>query len=143
MDATSSFENARKILRAYVDIAYSFPLLCFGDAWFPQERILHIIKRRKADGRTADEVKQLFDQIPDTAAYFDFELPNRNQKDYPGSVMRIRDGFVVVVNKPDGLKGEIITAFIRNPAGIKALKKKKFQESASGETPRLDERSSH
>ncbi len=143
MDAVSTVENIRKIFHAYIDIAYSFPELCFGDAWFPQERILHVIKRRKEDGRTVEEVKQLFDQIPNAVVNFDFEIPNKNQKDYSGSVMRVRADVVVVVNKKIGPAREIITAFSRSPRGIKSLKKKKLQESASGETPRSDERSSH
>ncbi len=143
MNVDSSYDGMQKIFHAYIDVAYWFPEIHFSDTRLSQERMLHIIKRRREEGRTVDGIKRLFDVIPSAVDHPEFEIQNKNQRDYPDSVMRVRGNVIVVVNKQVDSTGEIITAFTRSASGVRSLKKKKLQESASGETPRSEERSSH
>ncbi len=119
----------------------------FCDARITRKQIKHIVEQRKSDGKSPGEIKTLFCHMLGAIEDFDFELPNRNPR-HIGSIMRIKifrqgDGVIIVMGKMKGGLHDLLTVFIRNSKGIKTLVKKGLQKSASGETPRSEERSSH
>lgn len=113
--------------------------LRFGDARITRKEAKHIIEQRKDEGKSPASIKKLFAYIPEAVMDPDLELPNPNPR-HKRSTLRIKilakgEGIIAVVSKEkDGCK-DIITAFTRDPRGIKRLNQK-LQESASGETPR-------
>lgn len=150
MDSTGfNFDEIRKILHAWVDEMYPLEKGCFisntektvlmGDSSINRKQVKHIIKQRKADGRSLEEIKIVFEGLLGAVGDYNFEIQNTNQ-DHPGSVMRIRffkerkGGIVVVMDRKIGNRREIITAFERNVSAIERLRKK-LQESTPGETP--------
>ena len=150
MNSTTSFDEVRKTLHAWVDEMYALEVgylilrseetIYVADSSINRRQAKHIVEQRRADGKSAEEIKQLLDYALETVVNFNFEIPNTNLN-RPGSIMRIKllegqeKGIVVVMDKKTENKREIITAFERNPHGIQRLIKKKPQESTPGETP--------
>jgi hypothetical protein len=149
MNATLDFDKIRKTLRDYVDEMYFLEkgvfvddfeqAFRFGDGSLNRRQVKHIIEQRRAEMKSIDEIKEIFDYIPVAVANFDFEMPNQNKK-YPGSVLRFKifqeleRGIAVVMDKKKGNKRDIITAYLCSPKKI-YLKQKKLNASAAGETP--------
>ena len=112
----------------------------FGDACLSRKQTKHIIERRKNEGKSAIEIKDILDHVPRAVIDPDFEVPNTNPK-YPGSVIRAKvfegweRGVLVVLDKSSGGKRDIITAYLCNPKNAYLLKKKRLGTSAAGETP--------
>jgi len=88
-----------------------------GDGLLTRKRIKHIVEQRKAEGKSADEIKEIIDHIPDVIAAPDLELPNRNQK-YPDGIMRFKAfqewerAVVVVMDRKKGVTRKIIIAHL-------------------------------
>ncbi len=131
MDVPDEAGRMRRILHAYVDIFYDQEPIVIGEVAFPPRRIVHVVRRRRDDGKKPEEIKWLLDQIPLTVASADFEVVNKNQRRYPSSTLRIRGSVVVVIKKIDGRRG-IVTAFTRNQRGIGLLGVKSFRNLPPG-----------
>lgn len=138
-----------KIFHAYVDEMYPLEKGIFiidpdkdfriGDGMLTRKQIKHIVEQRKAEGKSADEIKEIIDHIPSVIFAADFELSNRNPK-YPGSVMRFKyfqeweKGLAVVMDQKKGAVRKVITAHLYSSKKILLLRKK-LNTSAAGETP--------
>ena len=115
-------------------------LLRFDEICITRKQIKHIIERRKTDGKSPHEIKQILDYLLNTVFEFDFETTNSTKK-YPGSVCRIKvfkgwnRGMVLVV---DGLKSGqrgLITAYPQRLLHCYTLLLKKLRTSTAGKTP--------
>lgn len=149
MSANFDFDKIRETLHSYVDEMYFLEkgvfvddfekAFRFGDGSLNRRQVKHIVEQRKAEMKSIEEIKEIFDYIPVAVAHFDFETPNHNPK-YPGSVLRykifqeLEKGIAVVMDKKKGGKRDIITAYLCSPKKI-YLKQKKLNTSAAGETP--------
>ena len=143
--------NIREILGSYVDEMYSLArgefildpekTIYWHDGRITRRHAKHMIEQRKEERKSPKEIKELLMLSLEAIVNPDFEVPNTNER-HPGSIMRVKifeqggDGVVVVMDKEVENYRDVITVFSRDPKGIRALKKKKPQESASGETPR-------
>lgn len=149
MHANFDSNEIRKILQGYIDEMYPMekgePIynmeqsFRIHDGRLSRRHIKHIVEQRKSEGKSTAEIKEMFDYIPSVVADFDFEIPNHNKK-YPESILRFKvfqefeRGVVVVMDKKECNKRDIITVYFCSPKKI-YLKKKKLNATAAGETP--------
>jgi hypothetical protein len=98
-----------------------------------RQSIKHVVEQRKAEGKSIEEIKQLFFGTLETIKNFDFEILNTNQADYPGSVMRVKTfeewkrGVIVVLSDQNDISKRIfITSFPCREKRISLLQKKRL-----------------
>jgi len=110
-----------------------------GDSILTRKQLKHIVEQRKAEGKLADEIKEIIDYIPAAITEFDFEIPNPNPR-YPESTIRYKvfqgweRGIAVVIDKKAKRGRDVITSYLCSPAKIFKIQKK-LNASAAGETP--------
>lgn len=100
--------------------------LRFGDVFFTRRQIKHVIESRKAEGRSVEYIIDLFLFGLAIINDFDFSIPNTDQKSYPGSIMRIKNNAIIILDREEQGRRAVITLFVRNARSIKMLKKKKL-----------------
>ncbi len=142
--------DIKNILHACVDEMYNMEKGAFiarpdealhvGDGLLTRRQIKHIIEQRKAERKSAEDVKQILAWVPEVITAFDFEMTNWNQS-YQGSIVRAKifhehdRGLVVVMDKKEYDKRGVITAHEYSPKHLHLLQKKKLDTTAAGKTP--------
>ncbi len=113
----------------------------FSDVRFSRRGTKHVIEQRKADGKSAPEIKEVLKDALLAITRFDFSISNPNQR-HLGSILRMRmldedHGIVVVLDKEVGGRRDIITIHPCRPEyiNILLLKNKKLHTAATGEAP--------
>ena len=110
------------------------------DIQITRKQIKHVIEQRKAEGKSADEIRCIISYIPKTIIDFDFEIINQNQK-YAGSILRVKVfkkwgcGMVVAIDKEVDGRRDLITAYPYRSISAYFLLLKKLHTSAAGKTP--------
>ncbi|MGD1003788.1 MAG: hypothetical protein ABR884_04460 [Minisyncoccia bacterium] len=105
-----------------------------------RKQIKHVIEQRKAEGKSADEIRRIISYIPKTIIDFDFEIVNSNQK-YAGSMLRVKVfkkwgcGMVAAIDKEVDGRKDLITAYPYRYISAYFLLLKKLHTSAAGKTP--------
>ncbi len=112
----------------------------FGDVSVTRKQIKHVIEHRKADGKSAEEIKQILSYALRTIFEFDFEIKNPTSK-YAESILRVKAfkawnrAIVLVLDKEkEGQRG-LITIYPYRLLGAYFLLLKKLHTSAVGKTP--------
>lgn len=142
--------DIKNILDACVDEMYGMEKGAFiarpdeaipiGDGMLTRRQIKHIIEQRKAERKSAEEIKTVLALIPEAIVNPDFEVMNWNRA-YRESIVRAKifyetdRGVIVVMDRELRGKRNVITGYLCSPKRVSRIENKMLHTTAAGKTP--------